>query len=560
MNEERWQSKYGTLTYTCKTNSLNIEDSSGTLQVKGNIKTDHLDVNDENVKNLTVDDITAKNIHLDLPKSSVLFTNDNSIVDGSDNFSYNPNGLGELDLNGKLNVNNIETKSIKLDNPNTSVLFTDDSGNIKGNENLTFDPIGFNGKGLLSVDGKLNVSGPIDPTYLSLQFQGTTPDNIPNQGILWIDNNGNLNKLANNTNIVIDPLPTGIGYGDYLYWNGTDWVVGDMKVSIGNQAGLMWQGTNTVAIGYLAGTQSQGNNSVAIGIASGRITQGNDSVSVGNGAGSLNQGAESVAIGLVAGSNAQKNNCIAIGKSAGQELQASNSIAIGTRCALFNQGSSSIAIGTYAGNSYQKDGAIAIGTSAGEQNQSNNSVAIGNLAGQVNQFANSIILNASGIALNSTATNTFYVNPIREKIDGTTKNSLCYDKLTSEVYYDSAKTFVIPHPINKNKYLVHACLEGPELGVYYRGKGTITNNQFVQINLPNYVDKFSYNFTIHVTQIYDGEIKHFAVSEVLNNTFTVYGKNGSFNWVCYGQRGEIDVEPNINDVEVGGSGPYLWIK
>ena len=42
-------------------------------------------------------------------------------------------------------------------------------------------------------------------------------------------------------------------------------------------------------------------------------------------------------------------------------------------------------------------------------------------------------------------------------------------------YYDSTKTFVIEHPNNVDKFLVHGCLEGPEAGVYYRGKDKIVN-------------------------------------------------------------------------------------
>ena len=39
--------------------------------------------------------------------------------------------------------------------------------------------------------------------------------------------------------------------------------------------------------------------------------------------------------------------------------------------------------------------------------------------------------------------------------------------------HKKTKTFIIDHPIDKNKYLVHGCLEGPEFGVYYRGKSEI---------------------------------------------------------------------------------------
>ena len=34
---------------------------------------------------------------------------------------------------------------------------------------------------------------------------------------------------------------------------------------------------------------------------------------------------------------------------------------------------------------------------------------------------------------------------------------------------------------DKDKYLVHACLEGPEAGVYYRGKDIIQDNEYTEI-------------------------------------------------------------------------------
>jgi hypothetical protein len=40
------------------------------------------------------------------------------------------------------------------------------------------------------------------------------------------------------------------------------------------------------------------------------------------------------------------------------------------------------------------------------------------------------------------------------------------------------KNFVIDHPSESGKKLVHACLEGPENGVYFRGR--ITNRKSIQ--------------------------------------------------------------------------------
>jgi hypothetical protein len=122
------------------------------------------------------------------------------------------------------------------------------------------------------------------------------------------------------------------------------------------------------------------------------------------------------------------------------------------------------------------------------------------------------------------------------------------------------KTFVIDHPTNKDKYLVHACLEGPEAGVYYRGIGEITNGTSVLVQLPEYVGAFASDFNIQITGIYDGiKVKVYNVSLVQQGSFTVYGENGAFHWLAIGSRSAIDVEPNKSDVVVKGDGPYLWI-
>jgi hypothetical protein len=61
------------------------------------------------------------------------------------------------------------------------------------------------------------------------------------------------------------------------------------------------------------------------------------------------------------------------------------------------------------------------------------------------------------------------------------------------------------------------CLEGPEAGVYYRGKGEITNNECVEVVLPHYVEKLAYNFTVQVTPIYGNKMVTLNASEVENS-------------------------------------------
>ena len=143
---------------------------------------------------------------------------------------------------------------------------------------------------------------------------------------------------------------------------------------------------------------------------------------------------------------------------------------------------------------------------------------------------------------------------------------MLYSAAANEVLYSAnqtsagSKTFVIDHPTNKSKYLVHACLEGPEGGVYYRGKGEILNNKSTIIYLPEYVKNLATEFTIQLTPIYCGrEIKQLYTSEVENNSFNVFGENCKFFWLVQGKRCDIEVEPYKKDVNLKGDGPYKWI-
>ena len=140
-------------------------------------------------------------------------------------------------------------------------------------------------------------------------------------------------------------------------------------------------------------------------------------------------------------------------------------------------------------------------------------------------------------------------------------NPLVYDLTSQQISYSTGKTFVIDHPQNKNKYLIHACLEGPEAGVYYRGKSEIANNEYIKISLPKYTSSLASDFTIQITPIHNklNPIPILTVSEVENNRFYVYGTNTKFFWTVYGKRSDIDVEPLKKDVNVKGDGPYLWI-
>jgi hypothetical protein len=113
--------------------------------------------------------------------------------------------------------------------------------------------------------------------------------------------------------------------------------------------------------------------------------------------------------------------------------------------------------------------------------------------------------------------------------------------------------------MDPTKYLVHACLEGPESGIYYRGKGTITDNQSIVIALPEYVCHIGTNFNVQITPIYNGTRRlPYEVGEVNDNRFQVFGENGSFYWVVFAERNSLEVEPSQNSVNILGYGPYTF--
>ena len=227
----------------------------------------------------------------------------------------------------------------------------------------------------------------------------------------------------------------------------------------------------------------------------------------------------------------------------------------GNLIALFQSSFNSVDI---SGNLILNTNNIHLGINSGSTNQGSNSIAIGAFAGQNNQASNSICINATGVNLDALTSNALFISPIAQSSQ--TTDLLVYNTTTGEITSNNTgKTFIIPHPNDDSKYLVHACLEGPEAGVYYRGINSITNCINCKITLPNYVKKIATDFTVQVTPIYNGKIIQLAVSKVESNEFTVYGDNCEFYWNVYGKRFDIDVEPNINNTNINGSGPYKWI-
>ena len=116
----------------------------------------------------------------------------------------------------------------------------------------------------------------------------------------------------------------------------------------------------------------------------------------------------------------------------------------------------------------------------------------------------------------------------------------------------AAKAFTIQHPEEEDKWLVHGCLEGPEAGVYYRGKDIAPT----KVSLPSYAAKIAENFSVQLTPI--GKARNMATGEVNDQGHFQVDGEGAFFWQVTGTRIAINPEPYKKDTIVKSMGPYTW--
>ena len=102
----------------------------------------------------------------------------------------------------------------------------------------------------------------------------------------------------------------------------------------------------------------------------------------------------------------------------------------------------------------------------------------------------------------------------------------------------TSKLFDIKHPSKRNHRLAHASLEGPEIGVYYRG--VLKDSQV--IDLPDYwkdlVD--SNTITVHLTPIGNYQYLHYTLAE---NKIVVRNFGNTLihcSYIVYGERKDVD--------------------
>jgi hypothetical protein len=395
---------------------------------------------------------------------------------------------------------------------------------------------------------------------------------------------------------------------------------GNNCVAIGSASGLQNQGPNSIMIGFEAGQDSVASTSIAIGYLAATDGIGEGAIAIGGEAAAIPPtivseiGTFFTAVGYKAGYETIRDYAVAIGNQAGQENLSTSAIAIGNLANTLNGAEYSISIGDFS--KATKGGNVAIGPGAEADLDSQiyirggidstssiinmsyeamtNRGAIFNMTGGVLEitdskidpiFSSIIVANSDNhdpnlgeaflVALSGPNYSPrfqnpgVYVGPMRT--DGGAATFILTsdgqeirkaDPATVANYLSPYKTFVIDHPIKPDNYLVHACLEGPEAGVYYRGTIQVCD-KFVEVELPDYVDTLAKDFTVNVTHIFDEDLdeepKTYAATAVKGGKFKIYGPKGKVSWIVMGSRSDIEVEPLKSSVNVKGNGPYKYI-
>ncbi len=133
-----------------------------------------------------------------------------------------------------------------------------------------------------------------------------------------------------------------------------------------------------------------------------------------------------------------------------------------------------------------------------------------------------------------------------------------------------SKTFIIDHPIDPSRYLVHAGIEGPANRVFYRGKTTLKHGQAF-ITLPDYFEGLTLErgravflqnmsgFDKVAVKTQDGQRIKDGVLHIISQD---KHSQSTVSWEVSAIRKDVPeliVAPRVDEVEVLGVGPYRYV-
>jgi hypothetical protein len=104
------------------------------------------------------------------------------------------------------------------------------------------------------------------------------------------------------------------------------------------------------------------------------------------------------------------------------------------------------------------------------------------------------------------------------------------------------KYFLIDHPTKQDHSLIHACIEGPESAVYYRGEARLEHGRAI-IRLPEYFEALTRQEGRTVILTPKGR-EPFLLSyeDIVDGVLKVYGtcSNGAFSWEVKAVRADVE--------------------
>lgn len=110
------------------------------------------------------------------------------------------------------------------------------------------------------------------------------------------------------------------------------------------------------------------------------------------------------------------------------------------------------------------------------------------------------------------------------------------------------KAFQIDHPFDpENKFLLHYCLESPEVLNLYRGTITLDANGEAIVQMPDYFSAININFSYQLTPVGSAMPDLFIAEEInANGKFKISGgvPNKKVSWVVYAERNDEWVKQN----------------
>lgn len=437
--------------------------------------------------------------------------------------------------------------------------------------------------GLLNANAGISASGGSFANLISVNRATLGVTNLTNY--LFGVNAGGL--LTSGTKNILIGTSAGLGFT-----NQSD------NIAIGDRALQGSTGSGSVAIGTNALLNSSQSNSVAIG--NGALQNNTGlvyAVAVGSGALQNNSANTVLAVGFNALSNNAGNGNMAVGPFAmanNTNASATNNCAMGTNALFQNSGTRNTAVGNdtlvggaaYVGQSGSRNAVI--GFNAGFSNTSGsdnvfigNQAGFGNSSGSNNVFIGSvasgstsgtttreIVIGSNAVGLGSntavigatTQTSATIYGVLNSpsgisasgltlsgSFSGTTASFTGLITFTAGMSGNgitlsgnlsaSTKSFVIPHPTKPGKTLQYGSLEGPENGVYVRGK--IEDSNIIQ--LPEYwtglVDEST--ITAQLTE-YTYKDHHWIVG-IENNSVIINSESGKIHcyYNVYGERKDV---------------------